>query len=81
MDTRGSVASPRVGVDLGDLVGQPGIADGTGTGFAAAAGVEGGTGDLQQFTRPFDAVARLLLRLDERVHRHRVSIAKKPSHA
>ncbi|MFJ9448516.1 hypothetical protein ACIRRH_42975 [Kitasatospora sp. NPDC101235] len=47
------------------------------TGGGGTAGVEGGSGDLEQFTRPFDVVACLLLRLDERVHCHRVSVAKK----
>nr|WP_229868938.1 hypothetical protein [Streptomyces chryseus] len=46
-------------------------------GSAVAPGVEGGAGDLEQFTRALDVVVALLLRLDERVHRHRVSFAKK----
>src|SRR6266550_5046003 len=40
--------------------------------------VEGGPGDLEQLTRPFHRVVLLnLLRLDEREHVHRVSLAKK----
>ncbi|MFF3672025.1 hypothetical protein [Microtetraspora malaysiensis] len=63
-------------VNLGDALGER-IRDRTGTGQGVAAGVEGGTGDFQQLTRPFDVVAALLLRLDERVHVHRVSRTKK----
>src|ERR1700690_3259442 len=40
--------------------------------------VKGGPGDLEQLTRPFHRVVLLsLLRLDEREHVHRVSLAKK----
>ena len=39
--------------------------------------VEGGTGDLQQLARPLDVAPASLLRLDERVDVHRVSLAKK----
>jgi hypothetical protein len=46
-----------------------------------AVGVIGGTGDLQQLARPLDVAPASLLRLDERIHRHRVSLAKKPSPA
>jgi hypothetical protein len=46
VDARDSVASPGVRMDLGDLRGQLGVADGAGTGLAVAAGVEGATGDL-----------------------------------
>ena len=56
MDARGPVGSARLVVDGGDLLGQLGVADRAGAGRAGAAGVEGGSGDLQQFTRPFDAV-------------------------
>jgi len=46
-----------------------------------AVGVEGGAGDLQQHARPGDVAALGLLRLDERVHRRRVSFAKKVTSA
>src|SRR5215469_8287277 len=39
--------------------------------------VEGGTGDLQQRARPGHVAPASLLRLDERVDVHRVSLAKK----
>src|SRR5579863_6929638 len=40
--------------------------------------IEGGPGDLEQLTRPLHRVVLLhLLRLDEREHVHRVSLAKK----
>jgi hypothetical protein len=38
-------------VDFGDLLGELGIADRSRTRSALAAGVEGGSGDLEQFTR------------------------------
>src|SRR5215217_1780801 len=44
---------------------------------AGAVGVIGGPGDLQQLTRTLDAALLRLLRLDERIHVHRVSFAKK----
>ncbi|MBQ1098234.1 hypothetical protein KBY55_19610 [Streptomyces sp. b94] len=56
-------------MDLGDPLGQLAIPHQTGAGLAAATGTEGGPGDLNQLTRPLDAVTCLLLRLDERVHR------------
>ncbi|MBT2541545.1 hypothetical protein J7E99_12700 [Streptomyces sp. ISL-44] len=56
-------------VDLSDQLGQLGVTDRAGAGLAGAAGIEGGSGDLQQFTRPFDAVTCTFLR--------RVSVAKK----
>src|SRR6266487_1903672 len=39
--------------------------------------IKGGAGDLQQRARPLDVAPALLLRLDERVAAHRVSLAKK----
>jgi len=48
---RSPVSSAGPLVDFADLLGEPGIADRAWTGPAAAAGVEGGSGDLQQFTR------------------------------
>ena len=44
---------------------------------AVALCVVGGPGDLEQLARPADVAVCDLLRLDERVHRHRVSFAKK----
>jgi hypothetical protein len=64
-------------VNVGDLFRQFGVTDRAGTRLGSPAGIEGGPGDLQQLTRSFDAVTCTLLRLDERVHRHRVSFAKK----
>jgi hypothetical protein len=40
-------------------------------------GIVGGSRDLKQLTRALDAVLLRSLRLDERVHAHRVSFAKK----
>ena len=48
-----------------------------GRGDGLAALVVGGTGDLEQLTAALDAVACDFLRLDEGVHLHRVSFAKK----
>lgn len=77
VDAGGSVGAARLLVDRGDLTGRFGITDRPRTGFSGSAGVEGGSGDLQQFTRALDVVAAPILRPDERVHRHRVSFEKK----
>nr|WP_167367931.1 hypothetical protein [Streptomyces agglomeratus] len=77
LDAWSAVGATRLGVDLGDLPGQFRVMDRPRTGLAGAAGAEGGSGDLEQFTCALDVVTVLLLRLDERVHRHRLSFAKK----
>lgn len=64
-------------MNVGDLFRQLGVTERAGTRRAGAAGTEGGPGDLQQLTCSFDAVTCTLTCLDERVHRHRVSCAKK----
>ncbi|MFF4442569.1 hypothetical protein [Streptomyces sp. NPDC001621] len=48
VDTRGAVGAPGLLVDGGDLLGQLRVLHGPGTGCVGAAGVEGGSGDLQQ---------------------------------
>lgn len=65
VDARDPVGPARPIVDLGDLLGQLGVADRSRAGLAGAAGVEGGSGDLQQFTRALDVVTVSLLRLGE----------------
>lgn len=47
VDARGTIGSPRPAVDDGDLLGQLGVADRTGTGCCGEAGIVGGSGDLQ----------------------------------
>src|SRR3954453_8633345 len=76
VDPGSAVATPGLGVQLLDLLGQLGVLTRSNGGLVGALRVVGGTGDLQQLTRPLDVVVASLLRLDERVHVHRVSFAK-----
>jgi len=64
-------------VDATDLLDEPGVGELLGRGRGLAAGVVGGPGDLEQLTAVLDAVTCGFLRLDERVHPHRVCLAKK----
>src|SRR5665213_2781566 len=73
----GSIGSLGLVVDDLDLLGQLGVSDLTGRGDAIAPLVVGGTGDLEQATRLGDVVTCNLLRLDEGIQPHRVSLAKK----
>jgi hypothetical protein len=75
VDPRCSVGAVRRRVHLADLDGE--LLVDPFAGAALIAGVVGGPGDLQQLTRTFDAVLAGLLRGDERIHVHRVSLAKK----
>src|SRR4029453_5929492 len=76
--SRRTVGAARLGVDLADRLEQLGIRPRPGRGCIAATLVVGGTGDLEQLTAPLDAVTCSLLRLDEGIDLHRVSLAKKP---
>jgi len=64
-------------VDGDDPLGEVGVAERSAAGDVLAVGVEGGTGDLEQLTRPADVALLRFLRLDERPHVHRVSFTKK----
>ena len=63
-------------VGLADLLGQPSVGDLPGRRGAESLGVGGGTGDLQQLAGPLDVARLCLLRLDEPIHVHRVSVTK-----
>ena len=75
VDPRGPIGALGLGVDLLDLIGQFGVGDVPGRGDVLAALVIGGPGDLEQVTSVLHAVACGFLRLDERIHAHRVSRA------
>ncbi|MHA6757872.1 amidohydrolase family protein [Streptacidiphilus sp. PAMC 29251] len=77
VDARGAVGAVRAGMDGCDLLSQFQVAGQARSDDGAAACVVGGPGDLQELTGAFAIVAQLLLRLDERVHVHRVPAAKK----
>src|SRR3954454_24008604 len=81
VDPRCSVAAPGLLVQLVDLLAQVGVgllADGAPVGAPVGALlVVGGSGDLEQLARLLDVAVPGLLRLDERVHVHRASFAKK----
>src|SRR4051795_8702494 len=77
VDPGSAVATLGLGVQFLDLVGRLGVLTRSNGGLVGALRVVGGTGDLQQLTRPLDVVVASLLRLDERVDVHRVSFAKK----
>src|SRR6266567_1439560 len=64
-------------MDLADLVDQFAVAMVPGRWDLPLALVVGGLGDLEQLTAALDAVTCSFLRLDEGVHLHRVSFAKK----
>src|SRR5437660_1218286 len=72
-----AVGALGLGVDGGDAGLELGIGHLPGAGGGVALLVVGGPGDLEQRTGAVDAVVPSLLRLDERPHRHRVSLAKK----
>jgi hypothetical protein len=77
VNPRRSIGALGLGVDNLDLSDQLGVGDGSGGEDTGSALVVGGAGDLEQATGPLDAVTCNLLRLDERVELHRVSLAKK----
>src|SRR5215211_4698064 len=64
-------------VGLTDVLGELLIGALAGRDGAAMVGVVGGLGDLQQLARALDVALLCSLRLDERIHVHRVSFAKK----
>src|SRR6185295_13003650 len=73
-----AVGALRSGVDRSDPLEQGGILAGPLRGLTDTVGVVGGSGDLKQLTRTLDVAGGAdVLRLDERVHVHRVSLAKK----
>ena len=77
VDPRGAVAALGPLVGLADVLGELLVCDLPCRWDAGAVGVVGGAGDLQQLARPLDVALLGLLRLDERMHVHRVSLAKK----
>src|SRR5215211_991987 len=64
-------------VGLADVLGELLIGAVAGRDGAGAVGIVGGTGDLQQLARALEGALLGSLRLDERIHVHRVSFAKK----
>jgi hypothetical protein len=72
VDPRCSVGAVRRRVHLDDLLGEL-LVDAL-AGALLVPGVVGGPGDLQQLARTLDAVLAGLLRLDERIHVHRISL-------
>src|SRR5262249_24622406 len=76
MDPRRAVAAPGLLMHDLDLLGELGVVL-----FAlrpaGQVGIEGGAGDLQQGARSCHVAPASLLRLDEGIHLHRVSLAKK----
>src|SRR5215207_3861779 len=77
VDAWGAVAALGGLVGLADVLGELLIGALAGRDGAGMVGVVGGTGDLQQLARPLEGALLCLLRLDERIHVHRVSFAKK----
>src|SRR5207247_808758 len=73
---RGAVTAFGLLVQAPDLAGEVRVVLAT-PGWALQMLAEGGTGDLEQLARPPDVAPARLLRLDERVDGHRVSLAKK----
>src|SRR5262249_58996147 len=73
---RGAVAALGLLVHGPDLPGQLGVLP-LAPGGAGQVRIEGGAGDLQQHARPGDVAPASLLRLDEPIAVHRVSLAKK----
>src|SRR6202035_1185813 len=77
-DSGRPVGAPALGEDIDDPVGQFGVGELPRRLRAVGPLVVGGPGDLEQMARLDDVALWLsLLRLDERVHAHRVSLAKK----
>src|SRR2546429_7566120 len=78
MDPRPPVRAARRVEDRGDAFTKLLVGDLPRGGNVLMPFVKGGPGDLEQLTRPFHRVVLpCLLRLDEREHVHRVSLAKK----
>jgi hypothetical protein len=77
VDPRGAIPALRFLMDRRDLPGELGVLAASLRRLPGAGGVVGGTGDFQQLARPLDVAPARFLRLDERVHAHRVSFAKK----
>src|SRR5829696_8684262 len=77
MDPRGAIAALGRLVCLADVLGELVVDLLPDRRPVGAVGVVGGTGDLQQLARPLDVALLRLLRLDERIHVHRVSFTKK----
>src|SRR5207244_12452686 len=77
VDPGGAVASLGRLVRLADAFGQLKVGHLPGRQGAGAVGVVGGAGDLKQLARPLDVTLLCLLHLDERIHAHRVPLAKK----
>ena len=77
VDARRSIGALGLGVNGGDLLEQLGVGHLALRRDTVSSLVVGGTGDLEQATGVVHAVTCDFLRLDERVHRHRVSRAKK----
>src|SRR5208282_2343354 len=77
VDPRSPIGATGLAVDLGDGGSELGVSLLLGRRSGRTALIEGGTGDLEQAEAPCDAPTRELLRLDEGVHLHRVSFAKK----
>src|SRR5512133_2019146 len=77
VDAWGAVAALGGLVGLADVLGELLIGALAGRDGAGMVGVVGGTGDLQQLARPLEGALLCSLRLDERIHVHRVSFAKK----
>ena len=77
MHPRGPVRALGLRMDRGDLHDELGVEHGASRPLCLATLIEGGTGDLEQTTRVLHAVACGFLHPNERVHAHRVSLAKK----
>jgi hypothetical protein len=74
---RRAVRGPARGVDLDDPLGEPGVGEGAGPCFVVAPAIEGGARDLEQSAGGCHIALCDLPRLDERIHAHRASRAKK----
>src|SRR5215207_5082324 len=77
VDAWGAVAALGGLVGLADVLGELLIGALAGRDGAGMVGVVGGTGDLQQLARPLEGALLCSLRLEEPMHVHRVSFAKK----
>src|SRR5690606_38588530 len=72
-----TAGAARLLMDFGDSGAQRDVLPAAGRWAVAAVVIVGGPGDLHQPARPGDVAVPLVLRLDERVHVHRDSLAKK----
>src|SRR6266702_1886724 len=77
MHPRPAIRAARLLIDALDALTEFGIRALTGGGDVLVPFIEGGPGDLEQRARLDDVALLGLLRLDEREHVHRVSLAKK----